>query len=106
MKDTFKAKAQAQVALNEALDKRDKWEAKADAAPTACNALMAMYARDEVAIRQTVYNTACKEHDEALQLAAAELEEMEERNGYISFGPVCNEDGTPTEFTKAFFGID
>jgi hypothetical protein len=106
MKDTFKAKAQAQLALSEACDKRDRWEAKADAAPTACNALMCMYARDEVAIRQTMFDVACKEHEEALKMAAAEMEEMEERNGYISFGPVCNEDGSPTEFTKQFFGID
>jgi hypothetical protein len=64
---------------------------------------MAMYARDEVAIRQTVFNAACEAHAEALALEAEIDKEL--ATEYISFGPVCNADGTPTEFTKQMFGI-
>lgn len=103
MKDTFKAMALAETSLRKCEATLDRAEDRCAANPTSANALLVFYARDDVAIHTVALEAAQDAHRDALAEAGAVDAELAAE--YISFGPVCNEDGTPTEFTKLFFGI-
>jgi hypothetical protein len=103
MKDTFKAMVQAEDALRKAQATLDRAEERCEQAPTACNAVLKMYAQDDVTIHTVALRTAKEAHTVAL---AEEADDDKALAGeYISCGPVCNPDGSPSEFTKMMFGI-
>lgn len=66
MQDTLKAMARTEESLRKCAAQLARAEDRYAHAQTACNALLVMYARDDVAIRTVVHRAAVAAHRDAM----------------------------------------